>query len=89
MNGNIDVFAKSGMVDIEPDYSGRPFGGVSSVCKRNDNFTCRELDIPSDKTIAICISDSNGKPVQIILNVYMPFFNSPNKIVQSYKRNSL
>ena len=28
VNGNIDVFAKSGMVDIEPDYSGRPFGGV-------------------------------------------------------------
>ena len=31
---------------------------------------------PSDKTIAICISASNGKPVQIILNVYLPFFNS-------------
>ena len=63
------------MLNIEPDYIGRPLGGVAIICKRNSNLTYRELVIPSDRIVAVCISDRNGKPLQIILNVYMPFFN--------------
>ena len=63
------------MLNIEPDYMGRPLGGAAIICKRNSNLTYRELVIPSDRIVAVCISDKNGKPLQIILNVYMPFFN--------------
>ena len=63
------------MCDIEPDYSGRPFGGVSIICKMNTNFTYRELPVPSDRLIAVCIDDSHDNSAHIILNVYMPFYN--------------
>ena len=75
MNGNFDVYAKSGMLNIEADYMSRPLGGVVIICKRNSNLTYRELVIPSDRIVAVCISNKNGKPLQIIPNVYMPFFN--------------
>ena len=76
MSDKFQVFSKSAMCDIEPDYSGRPFGGVSIICKMNINFTYRELPVPSDRLIAVYIDDSHGNPAQIILNVYMPFYNS-------------
>ena len=39
----------------------------------NTKFTYRELPLPSDRLIAVCIDGSHGNPAQIILNVYMPF----------------
>ena len=78
VDGNFDVYAKSGMLNIEPDYMCRQLGGVTIICQRNSNLTYREL-IPSDRIVAVCISDKNGKPLQIILNVYMPFFNGSSR----------
>ena len=63
------------MLNIGLDYMGRPLGSVAIICKRNSNPTYRELVIPSDRIVAVCISDKNGKLLQIIFNVYMPFFN--------------
>ena len=67
------VFSKSVMCDIEPDYTGRPFGGVSIICTMNTNFTNTELPVPSDRLIVLYIDDSRGNPVLLILNVYIPF----------------
>ena len=50
-------------------------GGGSIICKMNTNFTSSELPVSSDRLIAVCIDDSHGNPAQIILNVYMPFYN--------------
>ena len=33
------------------------------------------MDKPSDRFQAVCISHNSGKPVQIVVDVYMPFYN--------------
>ena len=40
---NYEIFSKSDMTEIEADYSGRPFGGVSLIIKNNKRFTCKEI----------------------------------------------
>ena len=76
LNHKIDsVFSKSAMTDIGADYRGRPFGGISMICNKHSYFKYHEMDIPSDRLQAVCISDNSGKPVQIVVNVYMPFYN--------------
>ena len=69
------VFSKSAMTDIGADYRGRPFGGISMICNKHSSFKYHEMDIPSDRLQAVCISANSGKPVQIVVNVYMPFHN--------------
>ena len=63
------------MVDVDSSYQGRPFGGISVICKNNDIFKYHELDTTCDRIIAISVVDMSGKPVQTIFNVYMPFYN--------------
>jgi hypothetical protein len=69
------VFSKSGMVDAEPDYAGRPYGGVSIICKNNKNISYHELDVLSSRVIAVGLSSEDGALSQIIVNVYMPFYD--------------
>ena len=68
---------KVSITDIEPDYSGRPFGGVAVICRRNTNLIYHELTIPSDRAIAVCVSDRNGTPVQILLNILHTLLYTP------------
>ena len=76
LSNKIDsVFSKSTMTDIGADYRGRPFCGISMICNKYSSFKYHEMDIPSDRLQAVCISDNSGKPVQIVVNVYMPFYN--------------
>ena len=81
MNGNkCTVFAKSAMVDCDPTYSGRPFGGLCTVVKKHPAYSCREIEIASDRILAVGLYDTTGTLVQIIVCVYMPFYNgSPEK----------
>ena len=71
----MDIFTKSSMTDVDVSYSGRPFGGIATICKHNDNFKYQELDVACDRIIAISIVDQQGKPVQTVFNVYLPFYN--------------
>ena len=34
--------------------------------------------------MAVCMSDGNGKPIQIIINVYMPFYNGSTTHTESF-----
>ena len=70
------MYSKSAMTETEPDYVGRPFGGgggggggVAIICNRNENFTYRELPIATDRAVPVCVSDTAGVPIQIVLNV--------------------
>ena len=72
------------MTETEPDYVGRPFGGVAIICNRNKIVTYRELPIATDKAVAVCVSDTAGVPSQIVLNVYMPFFSNTLSQSQQY-----
>ena len=79
------VFSKSGMTDIESDYSGRPFGGVSMVIKSSKQFNCKEIEILSDRILTVGLYDIDCNPLQIICCVYMPFYNGKSDQTDLYK----
>lgn len=79
------VLSKSGMEDADPEYRGRPFGGVSLICKHSDCFNYQNIDVPTDRALAVGIFDLSGDLKQVIIGVYMPFFNSSDpKCINSY-----
>ena len=69
------VFAKSSMEDVDSSYAGRPFGGVSIITKKHKSFTAREIDIPCDRILAMGLYDNFNNLMQIIVCVYMPFYD--------------
>ena len=71
-------FTKSGMTNCDSDYSGRPFGGVAIIVRCNDNFSAREIDISSDRIIAVGLYDHDGNLVQVLLCAYFPFMDKTN-----------
>ena len=75
-NEKFTVFSKSSMNDIDVSYTGRPFGGLSVICKHSSDFKYHLLDVLSDRIMCICVTDATGKPVQVVFSIYMPFFNS-------------
>ena len=79
--GHLCVFSKSSMSDIEPDYCGRPFGGMAMVCKKRHGLMYEEIDIKSDRIMGVKICNDSGI-LQIVLSVYMPFYSGDVK--QSY-----
>ena len=70
-----EIFSKSGMTEIEADYSGRPFGGVSVIIKNNKYFTCKEIENLSDRIVSVGIYDGESNLIQVICCTYMPFYN--------------
>ena len=74
----VNVFAKSSMCAIESGYSGRPFGGVAIICRRNKNFNCRIIHVLSDRLLAVGLYDSSGALFLVIVCVYMPFYDRSN-----------
>ena len=77
---DIHVFAKSAMEESDASYRGRPFGGVAIVCKDKRDLNYTEIPTPSDRIVAIKISDINNTAVHIVINVYMPFYQPGNSI---------
>ena len=75
IHNNFEVFSKSGMVDKDSDYLGRPCGGVSLIVKTNKHFTCKEIEILTDRVVAIGLYDKNSNLIQVICATYMPFYN--------------
>ena len=63
------------MTEIEADYSGRPFGGVSVIIKNNKRFTCKEIENLSDRIVSVGIYDGESNLIQVICCTYMPFYN--------------
>lgn len=73
------VFFKSSMCDTDLVYSGRPFGGLAMIVRKSEKFNCSEIKIDSDRLMAVALKDSLDNIIQVIVNVYMPFYNSSDK----------
>ena len=43
------LFAKSGMCNIDPSYTGRPYGGVAVACRTKENIVYAEIPITNDR----------------------------------------
>ena len=70
------VFAQSSM-DHDPGYSaGRPFGGMAIIVKMSHNYIVREHGQDNNRIMSITLFDLNDTPVQTMVNVYMPFYDS-------------
>ena len=76
---NFEVFSKSGMSEVESDYSGRPFGGVSVIIKPNEYYNCKEIENLSDRIISVELYDGEGNLIQVICCTYMPYFNGKSE----------
>ena len=72
---NFEIFSKPGMVDVESDHLGRPKGGVSLIVKNNQCSSSREIEVLTDRVIAIGLYDKNNSLIQVICSTYMPFYN--------------
>lgn len=59
---------------IDPTYQGRPCGGLSMLVKKNYKYTCREIEVPNTRVLAIELNDSSGSLIQVISCIYMPFY---------------
>ena len=68
------IFAKSGMCNIDPSYTGRPYGGVAVACRTKENIVYTEIPIENDRVIGVKVLN-NSDIVEILLYVYMPFYN--------------
>ena len=79
------VFNKSGMNDVDASYTGRPFGGLAIVVKHHPKFTVREIQSSSDRIISVGLYDHLGSLIDVIISVYMPFYNSADcTSIQNY-----
>ena len=78
-----DVFAKSGMQDAEA-YRGRPYGGLAVIAKKNCAFNVREIQVPSDRILVVGLYDRSGSLLQVIVCVYMPFFDGSADQTREY-----
>lgn len=76
---NFDYYFKSSMQDIDPSYAGRPYGGLALIVKKHKLYKSSEIQVKSNRVIAIALKDLSGKTVQIIICVYMPFYNPANR----------
>ena len=75
LNEKYIVIAKSGMQDVEPDYTGRPFGGTAIICKQSKRFYVKETKVENNRVTAINICDPKGNVLQTVLSVYMPYYD--------------
>ena len=72
------------MKEIEADYTGRPFGGVSLIIKPNKYFKCKEIKNLSDRIVSIGIFDLEDNLIQVICSVYMPYYNGKSDQIDLY-----
>ena len=63
------------MCDNDVHSSGRPYGGVAIVCRIIDGITYEPLKCTSPNVTGILLKDNNGIPIQVIVCVYMPYYD--------------
>jgi len=57
------------------EHSGRPFGGVCIIARKVNQITYREIECLNDRVIAVGVYDQHSRLVQVLCNVYMPFYD--------------
>jgi len=73
-----DVFAKSSMETVSDDYIGRPFGGIAVIVRKHPMLNVQEIECLSERVLPVVFKDHHGINVQMICNIYMPYFDSGN-----------
>ena len=73
------VFSKSSMCNVESDYCGRPFGGLAIIAKVNVHYSCFEIPTDCDRLLVVEVKDNNGTLLQVLCNIYMPYFDRSKK----------
>ena len=53
------IFAKSGMCNIDPSYTGRPYGGVAVACRTKVNIVYAEIPIANDRVIGVKVLNNS------------------------------
>lgn len=70
------VFAKSSMEENSGYCAGRPYGGLATIVRKHALFTANDdVDVSSDRVLAVGLYDTRGKMAQVICNVYLPFYD--------------
>ena len=52
------------MKDLDPEYCGRTYRGVSIICKNQPDIVFYDLEVTSDCILAIAIEDADGRNTQ-------------------------
>jgi exonuclease III len=81
---NITAYAVSGMNNVGPEYTGRPFGGVAVICKNHPSLNYRELPSNSDRLMPVGVYDLSGELIQVICTVYMPYYKQCSEQTESF-----
>ena len=66
-NSKFHIFSNSGICDVEPTYTGRPFGGVSLIVKSMKGLACYELETSCNDVLPVAISHAKGDMIHILL----------------------
>ena len=72
------------MQDKEPDYAGLGYGGVTVIVKNNAHFSVKEINIASDRIVAVGIYDKHDKLIQVVCSTYLPYFDSDKSRLAQY-----
>ena len=68
------VFSKSGMCEADNNHNGRPYGGVTVICKEKHGLSYRSLDVANDRILCVGVYDKTGTLIQVVCNIYLPFY---------------
>jgi exonuclease III len=63
------------MADADPEYKGRPYGGVSIIYRKSKKCNILEIETTNTRTIAVGIRDNSGALKHVIVNMYMPYYD--------------
>ena len=72
------VFHKSDMINAPPDYTGRPYDGVSWVFNTNSSLSYREIECSSDQVIPEQVM-CGKQHMQVLIGVCTPFYQSGDR----------
>ena len=75
---DFEVFAKSSMENNPGSCTGRPFGGIATIVKTQNGVNVRELDNSNERALITGLYDTSNRLIQVVCNVYMPFYDTGN-----------
>ena len=75
VNNNCTVFSKSSMCNLDGDYKGRPFGGLTTLCKNHPDLIFQQMEVSCDRLQVIKVCDKEGVCMQYVINAYMPYYD--------------
>ena len=92
LNGINDMCKSEGLwshfkssVDPEVILTGRPYGGVGFICKRENSsiYSFRIINVECDRVAAIQVV-KNGQVLMNIIGLYLPYFNGRPEQSETY-----